>query len=73
MQLAPNDTAAGEPGARRGACRSKGASSGARHGKRRDGSAGLGEASVGSGAARPRVMRQAGIHSRRSPSRSAVR
>ena len=34
---APNDTAAGEPGARRGACRSKGNSSAARHGKRRDG------------------------------------
>ena len=32
-----NDTAAGEPGARHGACRSKVASSAARHGKRRDG------------------------------------
>ena len=32
-----NDTAAGEPGARHGACRSKGTFSTARHGKRRDG------------------------------------
>ncbi len=32
-----NDTAAGEPGARHGACRSKVDSSTARHGKRRDG------------------------------------
>ena len=37
MQRAPNDPVAGEPGARHGACRSKMASSAARHGKRRDG------------------------------------
>ena len=34
---AHNDPVAGEPGARHGACRSKMASSAARHGKRRDG------------------------------------